>query len=69
VIVPGCGLSQDGSRWISCKLNFLLPGALVDAGHAAVSPRVFTTIVLICAFVVERSTAFECLTFIQTQEA
>jgi len=25
IIVPGGGLSPDGSRWISCKPNFLLP--------------------------------------------
>jgi hypothetical protein len=25
MIVPGGGLSMDGSRWISCKPNFLLP--------------------------------------------
>ena len=25
MIVPGGGLAQDGSRWISCKPNFLLP--------------------------------------------
>src|SRR2546428_2443969 len=25
MIVPGGGLTQDGSRWISCKPNFLLP--------------------------------------------
>jgi hypothetical protein len=25
MIVPGGGLSPDGSRWISCKPNFLLP--------------------------------------------
>jgi hypothetical protein len=25
MIVPGGGLSHDGSRWISCKPNFLLP--------------------------------------------
>jgi hypothetical protein len=25
MIVPGGGLADDGSRWISCKPNFLLP--------------------------------------------
>jgi hypothetical protein len=25
MIVPGGGLSMDGSRWVSCKPNFLLP--------------------------------------------
>ena len=25
MIVPGGGLANDGSRWISCKPNFLLP--------------------------------------------
>jgi len=25
IIVPGGGLARDGSRWISCKPNFLLP--------------------------------------------
>jgi len=25
MIVPGGGLAPDGSRWISCKPNFLLP--------------------------------------------
>ena len=25
MIVPGGGLAQDGSRWISCKPNFLMP--------------------------------------------
>src|SRR5262249_41384120 len=25
MIVPGGGIAADGSRWISCKLNFLLP--------------------------------------------
>ncbi len=25
MIVPGGGLSKDGSRWIACRLNFLLP--------------------------------------------
>jgi hypothetical protein len=25
MIVPGGGLARDGSRWISCKPNFLLP--------------------------------------------
>jgi hypothetical protein len=25
MIVPGGGIANDGSRWISCKPNFLLP--------------------------------------------
>jgi hypothetical protein len=25
MIVPGGGLANDGSRWIPCKPNFLLP--------------------------------------------
>jgi hypothetical protein len=30
VIVPGCGLSPDGSRWIACKPGFFLPVRLLS---------------------------------------
>ena len=46
MIVPGGGLSMDGSRWISCKPNFLLPVRVLsklfrrsDAGEASGGTR------------------------------
>ena len=39
MIVPGGGLSSDGSRWIACKPRFFLPvRALFPARQGAVAP-------------------------------
>ena len=41
VIVPGCGLSPDGSRWITCRPGFFLPVRVLSRFSAALFRRLF----------------------------
>jgi Putative transposase len=39
IIVPGGGLSRDGSRWIACKPGFFLPVRVLSAVPSALPGR------------------------------